>query len=139
MELLPYLPIDPSTLSLSVLDVSSLSLSDGMEFLRPDLSSSGAFFGASHKRCWHNIYVNQIFSVLPPHHEWNRNHTALFLFLQLSQYHNTAKDLFLEQIEVRDWFLHGINRIMPLLYPTEADLHLRTRKQRRLWHLFMHG
>lgn len=127
MELIPYIPIDLST----------LSFLDEMQFLRLNPIYQARALSIEHlikdAISWHNVYVNQISSVIPPEHGWNKDHTALFI--QICQYHDTAKGFFLEHVKARDWFLHGRNRIIPLLYPN--DLHMRTQKQQLLWHLFL--
>lgn len=129
MELTPYVTSDFST----------LPFLDEMQFLRlnPIYQARALSVENLIKEAisWHTIYVNQIYSVIPPEHEWNKDHTILFI--QIFQYHNAAKRVFLEQVKVRDWFFYGINRIIPLLYP--EDLNLRNQKQRLFWDLFMHG
>jgi hypothetical protein len=86
---------------------------------------------------WHNTYVNQIYSFIPSEHEWNNTYSDLFR--QLSWYYSAAGGVFLEHVQARDWYLHGINHILPLVYSKAEELIILDQKQRFLWDLFMQG
>lgn len=67
MELIPYPPLDLSTSYFlnemeffPIYQARALSI----EHLIKDAIS------------WHNVYVNQISSVIPPEHGWNKEHMA---------------------------------------------------------------
>lgn len=131
MELTPYAPI--------AVDPSTLLFLDEMQFLRLNPIYQARVLPVENiikeMISWHNVFINDIFSVIPLEHEWNKEHSRLFI--ELSRYQNAAEGVFLENVQTRDWCLYGIYRLLPLVYSKAEDLTLLNEKQRFLWNIFL--
>lgn len=131
MELLPYLPIDPSTLSLSVLDVSSLSLSDGMEFLRLNPIYQARVLSLEHLIKDAGITFMSTKSFRFSRLTMSGTETTRLYFYSCSFLSTITrpKTFFSNRSKSVIGSCMKSDYAFTLLYPTEADLHLRTRKQ----------
>jgi hypothetical protein len=133
MEILPFIDVFETNTNLPCIFLSDpefVQLNHTYQYRASSLSNM-----IKDANTWHNIFINHVSSVIPPEHQWNKDETALFT--QVCEYHRAARGVFLEHVKVRDWFFHGIDRIIPLIYPEE--IHLRNQKQQLFWDLFLHG